>query len=150
MSPGGSRGISPSPFVAVRYYYWGDELFRGPPNAPNNPFRYDRVILNLPGNATYDPAKPHVYKWDDILKQIAADIAAYIDDLRGAGAMRELAWQAARRAISILQYLGMQDAPRKRRPPSKTPGAWAGGVHKISAEKISKTVTQEKWDKARS
>jgi hypothetical protein len=27
--------------------------------------------------------------------------------------------------MSVLQYLGIQDAPRKRRPPSQTPGAWA-------------------------
>ena len=145
-------GMAPSPYVAVRYYYWGEELFRGPPSLATNLFRYDRIILNLPGSssdAPYDPTRPRVMKWCDLFSRLAGDLASYIDDLRGAGASREHAWQVARRAVSILQYIGMQDAPRKRRPPSKRPGAWAGGVHRISSDVISKSVTQEKWDKAR-
>jgi hypothetical protein len=48
-----------------------------------------------------------------------------------------------------MQYLGIQDAARKRRPSTQKGGAWAGCVFQISPSKIGKTVTQEKWDKAR-
>ena len=142
-------GMSPSPFNSVRHYYWADEFFRGDPREPGSPFRYDRVIFNLPGTEDFDPSRPSVAKWDDINDCLAGDISPYIDDLRGAGMCRDHAWQTGHRAASRLQYLGMQDAPRKRRPPTKSPGAWAGGVHRISKTSITKTVTQDKWDKGR-
>jgi hypothetical protein len=37
---------------------------------------------------------------------------------------------------------------RKRRPPTRTPGAWAVGVFKTSSTQVSVTVSQDKWDKA--
>ena len=45
-----------------------------------------------------------------------------------------------------LQYLGMQDAARKRRIGD---GPWAGGIYDTSHGKIQKTVTKEKWNKGR-
>ena len=54
----------------------------------------------------------------------------------------------ARQVASRLQYLGIQDAPRKRRPPSQTPGAWAGSVFSTKADKVTKLIMQEKWTKA--
>jgi len=49
--------------------------------------------------------------------------------------------------VVVLQYLGIQDASRKRRPPSQAPGAWAGAVIRILKEGIGVSVPQEKWEK---
>jgi hypothetical protein len=48
-----------------------------------------------------------------------------------------------------LQYLGLQDVPRKRRPPVQTPGAWAGLVFITTDMEVLQTVAQSKWDKAK-
>jgi hypothetical protein len=142
-------GLRPSPYLAVRYFYWAEEFARGNPLDKDNPMRYDRVILNLPGDPLYDPTLPWVMKWNDLVMRIAGDIITYIDDCRASGYNIENAWQVARRLASRLQWLGLQDAPRKRRPSSQVPGAWAGGVFKVGPSSVTKTVTQEKWSKAR-
>jgi hypothetical protein len=48
---------------------------------------------------------------------------------------------------ALCGYLGIQDVPRKRRAPSKIPGAWAGSNVIITADGVAVTVSQEKWDK---
>jgi hypothetical protein len=58
-------GMKPSPYNSVRYFYWGEEFARGNPLAKNNALRYDRMLLNLPGMASFDPSKPNVMKWND-------------------------------------------------------------------------------------
>jgi hypothetical protein len=88
-------------------------------------------------------------KWDSILQKIAGDIVGFVDDLQASAFSVEEAWQVARQVVARLQYLGIQDAPRKRRPPSMTPGAWAGGVFTTNVGKVTKSVSQEKWDKGR-
>ena len=70
----------------------------------------------------------------------------YIDKLRVMAPTRELAWVATRRALSRLQYLGIQDTPRKRRLDN---GPWAGGLYSTDNGIISKSVTDAKWNKAR-
>jgi hypothetical protein len=45
--------------------------------------------------------------------------------------------------------LGIQDSPRKRRPPSQIPGAWAGSVFSTKDSKVTKSATKEKWNKAK-
>ena len=84
-------GYKPSPYGAVRTYYHGEEFIIGDIAEPNNPFRYDRVVQNLPGNADYNPALRRVYKWDSISNRSAADMKIYVDDLRTAAARTELA-----------------------------------------------------------
>ena len=142
-------GMKPSPFNSVRSYYFAEEFARGNPRLEENPMRYDQVILNCPGSSTYNPSLPRVMKWNDIASAIAGDVVTFVDDLRASGYSFENGWQVARQIASRLQYLGIQDAPRKRRPSSQKPGAWAGAVFQIDPDKIIKTVTQEKWDKAR-
>ena len=58
----------------------------------------------------------------------------------------EEAWRIARQVAPHIQYLGMQDAVRKRRLDE---GPWAGGIYSTSDKMVAKTVTQEKWLKAR-
>jgi hypothetical protein len=77
--------LKPSPFVAIRFYYWAEEFARGNRREKNNPLRWDYVKLNLPGDATYNPILPRVTKWDLTIKNIAGDIVAFIDNLRASG-----------------------------------------------------------------
>jgi PHD/YefM family antitoxin component YafN of YafNO toxin-antitoxin module len=50
---------------------------------------------------------------------------------------------------TLCGYLGIQDAPRKHRAPSKIPVTWAGSNVIITADgvAVAVTVSQEKWDK---
>jgi hypothetical protein len=70
-----------------------------------------------------------------------------VDDLRSSGRAKAESWQISRQVASRLQYLGIQDAPMKRRPPVRNPGAWAGATFSTSEGKITQTVSQAKWDK---
>jgi hypothetical protein len=141
-------GCKPSPFFAVRFYYWAEEFARGKHSDPKNYMRWDLIKLNLPGDPRYNLTKPRVMKWDDSLQKIAGDIVGFVDDLRASGYSMEYAWGVAKQVASRLQYLGIQDAPRKRRPPSQSPGAWAGAVFSTEDSKVTQSVTQEKWTKA--
>ena len=80
-----------------------------------NPLGWDDIKLNLIGNKDYNPTYSKVFKWDNHAKQIAGELIAYIDDLRAIGFSLEHAWLIARRVGSYLQFLGIQDAARKRR-----------------------------------
>jgi hypothetical protein len=142
-------GSRPSPYNAVLYYYLAEEFVRGNPTDTSNPFYWDKLLLNLPGSLTFDPTRPRIMKWDSRNGWIACDLVVFVDDLRASGPTAELTWSLSRTVSSRLQYLGMQEASRKRRPPSRTPGAWAGGVFKTSATDVSASVSQDKWNKAK-
>ena len=55
-------GFRPSPYYAVRFYYWAEECTRGSPLDKKNALRWDKVRLNLPGAEDYDPTLPRVMK----------------------------------------------------------------------------------------
>jgi cytochrome P450 len=82
-------------------------------------------------------------------EDFAADLFTFVDDLRPCGPSKSEAWQAARRAASILNWLGIQDAARKRRDSSQKPGAWTVAVIKTDGENVWLLTSQEKWDKAK-
>lgn len=140
-------GLSPSPYLAVQQMLWGEELMFGDRKNPNNPFRWDRVVLNLPGMDSYDPSKTWVAKIraDGTM---ASDMFLYIDDVRTTGRNSDECWNASRRAAAQANYLGIQDAPRKRRPPSKTPGAWAGSIIHTDDD-VRVLVSEERWAKTK-
>jgi hypothetical protein len=143
-------GCKPSPYIAVRYLYISDEFFRGDRRSLRNPMRWDLVRLNLPGAANFDPRLPRVMKWCKVAGRIAGDIIGFMDDERGSGHSLENAWQVHRQYVAKQQYLGIQDAPRKTRPPSQEKcGAWAGTVMRISKDRITRSVTQAKWNKGK-
>jgi hypothetical protein len=119
-------GLRSSPYQAVQAMGVAEEVIRGDRHDPTNVFRWDKVVLNLPGSEDYNPSKPWVYKLRLDDRRIAADLFIFVDDLRPTGPSRKEAWLAAWRAASKLNYLGIQGAPRKRRHSSKNPGAWAG------------------------
>ena len=139
-------GFRCSPYWATRYYYFMEEMVIGDHTASDNPFRWDQIILHLPGDENFNPSLPFVIKWDAVSNRIAAAIRAYVDDLRVIAPTRELVWAADRQVAARLQYLGSQDAPRKRRMDN---GPWAGTVFGASSDTVSKTVTQAKWDRGK-
>jgi hypothetical protein len=61
---------------------------------------------------------------------------------------KELAWAVSSRVAKTCCWLGLQDAARKRREPSQTPGVWAGSVVSMDGNNVCKEVAQERWDKA--
>lgn len=144
-------GVRSSPFNCVRAYLISEEIIMGDRKAVNNPFRWDRVVLNLPGSKNYDPSSPWIYRFDDIGKTMAAFVQSYVDDLRtGSSQGRRECEKVTHVAGSKLNYLGEQDASRKRGEASQEPGAWAGSVI-VSKKKegVFVTVSQEKWDKVK-
>ena len=46
-----------------------------------------------------------------------------------------------------LCWLGLQDAARKKRRASQQPEAWAGSVIATDGDIVTKSVTQERWEK---
>jgi hypothetical protein len=84
-------------------------------------------------------------KWDASSQKIAGDIVAFVDNLRAWGHLVEQAWAILHQVVARLQYLGLQDAPRKRPPPVQTAGAWAGAVFQTTDTEVIQTVSQDKW-----
>lgn len=141
-------GMRPSPYIAVRHYYWAEEFAKGDPSLPGNPMAYNRIILNLPGMSDYNPALPKVMKWNEAAQAIAGDVITFVDYVRVTGFSKENFRSVHHQFASRIQYLGMQDAPRKFRPPSQSQaGAWTGTIFKITGDAITKSVAPEKWDK---
>lgn len=138
-------GFKPSPYNAIKTALVVEEVAKGDRHCESNPFQWDRVRLNLPGNADYDPSLSWVTK---IRKDglIACDIFTFVDDERLTGPTRELVWQAGHRLAYIQAYLGLQDAARKLRPMNQQGGAWAGAVvHTIPEVGVCVLTSEEKW-----
>ena len=63
------------------------------------------------------------------------------------GPDEELTWQASHALASKQSYLGIQDAGRKARPSSQTPGTWAGAiVHVLPLLGVCVLTSAKKWD----
>jgi hypothetical protein len=105
--------------------------------------------MNLPGCTEYNPNKPWVYKMRLNDGRITANLFIFVDNLCPTGPSQKEAWLLARRAASKLNFLGIQDAPRKRQDSSQSPGAWAGGGIQMTKEGVFVLTSQEKWDKAK-
>lgn len=113
-----------------------------------NPFSWATIRKNYPGSENYDPSLPWISKLDEE-GRLASDLHQYVDDLRITAREASMAWKASSRVAKICSFLGLQDAARKRRAPSQEPGAWAGAVVSTTDGVVQKSVTQERWDKAK-
>ncbi len=79
---------------------------------------------------------------------MACNIFSFVDDKRVASPDEELMWQASHTLASKQSYLGIQDAGRKARPSSMTPGAWVGAiVHVLLMLGVCVLTLAEKWEK---
>lgn len=144
-----AMGLRTSPFSTVQALSWLEEIIFGDRRDPNNVFRWDKIETNLPGSADYDPSRPWVSKIRNSDGHIAADIMSYIDDLRSTGPSEEECWRASRRVASLCNHYGIQDAPRKRRAPSQTPGPWAGSILHTDQAEVNVLISDDKWKKTR-
>ena len=143
-----AMGLRTSPYQAVQGMLWAQEMIMGDRLSESNAFRWESVKLNLPGSEDYDASEPWVCKvrMDGIL---ASDINIYVDDIRTTASSEAECWKASQRVSSVLGYLGLQDAARKRRRPGQGGAAWAGSVVHTVYGQVTRTVSQEKWDKTR-
>ena len=141
-------GFKPSPYCTTRDVKRIEEFLKGSKDNPRNPFRWYKVVLNLPGMKKYDPSLPWVFKIRTDGK-MAGDLFIYIDDLRVAASNEVDAWEGAHQVCCRLSWLGLQDAPRKRRAASRTPGAWAGSVIHTEGDLVCVLVSDKKWLKTK-
>ena len=141
-------GFKPSPYVTTREMKRIENFLKGDPDDKANPFRWSEVVLNLPGSAQYNSSLPWVYKRRED-GRMAGELFIYIDDLRITGVNETECWDGAHQVACRMSWLGLQDAPRKRRKPSTEPGAWAGTVIHSSNGTVTVLVGQKKWDKAK-
>ena len=142
-------GLRSSPFNACKAMAWSDDIIRGDRFDSINPFRWDRYILNLPGTKDYDPSLPRGYKWNDKNNSIAGNFETYIDDIRSSNSNEEGCVLASRRIASICNFLGIQDAARKRHFPSQTPRVWCGAKSATDDNGLYTCTTQVKWDRGK-
>jgi hypothetical protein len=140
-------GLKTSPYFTIQATHLAFEVSNGDRHDPANALQWQSVILNLPGTADYSPLRPWVYR---VTKSghMAGATPAYVDDLRPVGHSETHCFQVAHQTGSRLGYLGIQNATRKTRPPSQTPGAWAGILAETDGETITVCTSQEKWEKA--
>lgn len=140
-------GMKDSPYRSIQLMLMIKWLAYGERSKEDNPFKWERVELNLPGSENYDPTLPWVMK---VRRDghLACEIYIYVDDCRITGWSKLECWRAARRLSQIINHLGLQDAFRKRTEPVTNPGPWAGGVT-CTENRVVITVTIEKWKKTR-
>jgi hypothetical protein len=139
-------GFRSSPYIAGRVQTRALEIARGHPSTEGNPFGFGEVKLNLPMSTEYDPTQPWVQKIRGDGGP-AGDVLMYVDDGRPFGASEHHANACMRQICSRLEYLGIQDAKRKRRPVSQRAGAWAGGVVFTDKGVPRKFLSQSRWER---
>jgi hypothetical protein len=144
-----AMGLKSSPYQATQAMGFAEEVIRGDRSNPENFIRWDRVRLNLPGQRNYQSNVSWVSKVRDCDGRVTADLFVFVDDLRPTGSSRKEAWRTGRRTASVLGHLGIQDASRKRRDSSQSPGPWAGAVIRTGPDGVFVLTSQEKWDKAK-
>lgn len=142
-------GLKRSPYASVQGSLRAKAVIRsrvGLSKDQPNPFDWKSIRKNYPGSEDYDSSVVWIAKIDEE-GLLAAELHQYVDDLRITAKDKELAWRASSRVAKICSYLGLQDVARKRREPSREPGAWAGCVVSTVNGQVCKSVTQERWEK---
>ena len=75
---------------------------------------------------------------------MASILAIYVDDERIHSGTEEEAWTAAHLVATRESYLGIQDAARKRRPPTQAAGTWTGSIIRTNdTEHLMPVITSE-------
>jgi hypothetical protein len=73
-------GLKPSPYRCIKTLLLALEIIRGDKADSANPFHWDRIEFNLPGDPNYDPSRPRITRlWPDAL--FSALILCYVDDM---------------------------------------------------------------------
>ena len=142
-------GLRSSPYVCVKAMLLATEVITGDRRDSLNAYRWDRLDMNLPGSSSYDPSRPWIARIRSDSGKIAGSTVTYVDDLRSLGETEAEYWHVVHQTGSRVGYLGIQNAPRKTRPPSQTAGAWAGTIAETSADGVGVKCSREKWNKAK-
>ena len=106
---------------ASRMISFAEEFLTSFPTDVTNLFHYIMVALNLPGTENYQPSLPW-FRLLDSNNNLATILVIYVDDERIHSSSHQQALAATRQVSSRESYLGIQDAARKRRPPSQQHG----------------------------
>jgi hypothetical protein len=122
-----AMGLRPSPHQACQGMMWAMEIIFGDWNDEMNVFRFDEVVLNLPGKGICNPRRPWVCKARKSVA-IVCDVHTCVNDMRPTGPLELECWEASQRVSSVLASLGLQDVARKRRQAMLQAGAWKGLV----------------------
>jgi hypothetical protein len=140
-------GFRPSPYNSIRLSLVIEEVIRGDRHDPLNPFQWQSVMLNLPGEATYSPSCSWLTK-RRADNSLASDFVTFVDDQRVTGQGSQHVKEAGHAISTRESYLGLQDALRKLRAfdGATRPGAWAG-VNVCVERDIGIVVmcSQDKW-----
>ncbi|KAL7576168.1 hypothetical protein ACA910_004823 [Epithemia clementina (nom. ined.)] len=107
-----AMGLTTPPYQATQAAQRVKRLALGNRLDPQNVFRWHKVVLNLPGDETYDPS----VSWVRRVREdgtLAADVHPYVNDLRETAPSEQEAWIAASRMAKAAAYFGLQDAARK-------------------------------------
>jgi hypothetical protein len=81
--------------------------------------------------------------------RVSADLFIYIDNFRPTAPSEQECWQASRKAGSTLNFLVLQESPRKYRPGSMTPGPWAGSMAYTNDEEVRVLIAKKKLEKGK-
>ena len=73
----------------------------------------------------------------------------YAYDERSVACEELESWLVARQVVSKCNYLGIQDASRKRKAPSREAGAWQVSVVWSENNCTRMSVTPPRWDKCK-
>lgn len=106
-------GFKSSPYQACQDTLHAEEMLQGDPLDISNPFHFDKVVLNLPGDPLYNLGKPWVYKYRTLDDRIALNLFIYVDNCHSTGFSFDIAWKYSWQVASYFNYLGIQDVPRK-------------------------------------
>jgi len=140
-------GMKNSPYVCIKGLLLALEWIKGDHWDVRNPFHWDTIQLNLPGDPEYNPRRPRLEKVAKATGKLAAVIVSYVDDMRTAGFSSEECWHIMHAVASRASYLGIQVAARKTRPPAKQPGPWSGAMVVADEHGVAVRAMQDKWDK---
>ena len=72
-------GLKSSPYNCTPAFGWSEDFIRGDRMDPSNPFMWDKVVMNLPGQSGYNPSLPWVFRFDSINQKVAAFLCTYVD-----------------------------------------------------------------------
>jgi hypothetical protein len=142
-------GGRPSPYITCQSQCLILELAKGDRHDPKNPWQWETVRINLPGDPNYDPSMPRVM----LLRadgEMATREADYVDDIHPC--IREpddsgKARAACARLKSKMNSLGNQADDRKYRLPTVTPGAWNGVLVHTDTPFPMMATTLKKWER---
>jgi hypothetical protein len=141
-------GLMSSPYICTKMIALANEMIKGCHQDSTNPFQWHQVILNLPGDPNYCPQLPWVHRSRQD-GSLASDVVAYVGDIRPTGPTEERCWETGHRLACLYSWLGIQVSSRKTRPPSQTPGAWAGSIVRTGPAGIGVQCALDKWRKAK-